>query len=164
MSELKPGFFKKSLIPLLLIILLLGVGSLFVLKVARKGVVETVINKNSALALLLIFEKDHTPVSNQLLLWYPARNKAAIMDIPSSMGIILKSADRMNSNDSIYSTRNPSRYVKEISEYLKYPIDGWFVFNEKAFVDTIDFLEGIQIFLPEPVIPNEAEPGIYLPG
>lgn len=164
MSELKPGFFKKSLAPLFLILLLIGAGAAVVLKVAEKGVVETVINKNGALSLLFIFETDQKPASNQLLLWYPARGKAALMDIPSSMGIILKSANRMNSIDSIYDHRNPSRYVKEIGEYLKYPIDGWFVFNEKALVSTIDLLEGVQIFVPEPVVYQEGNSAVSLPG
>jgi anionic cell wall polymer biosynthesis LytR-Cps2A-Psr (LCP) family protein len=164
MNELQPGIFKRSVLPLLLILVLAAISAFIVVRLTQKGTVEAVIKKDKAMGILFIFEQEKKPVSNQLLIWYPSRRKAAIMDIPGSMGIILKSANRMSSIDSVYDSRNPARYVKEISDYLRFPIDGWLTYDERGLSKTVDLLEGIQIFLPEPAMGNNALPDVSLPG
>lgn len=164
MNELQPGIFKRSVLPLFLILVLIAISAFVVVRLTQKGTVEAVIKKDKAMGILFIFEQEKKPVSNQLLIWYPSRRKAAIMDIPGSMGIILKSANQMNSIDSIYDARNPKRYVKEISDYLRFPIDGWLCYDQQSLSQTVDLLEGIQIFLAEPVMGNNALPAVSLPG
>jgi len=70
----------------------------------------------------------------------------------------------MSSIDTVYDSRNPSKFVKEISDYLKYPIDGWFVYDEASLCQTIDLLEGIQMFIPETVMESDSLKGVSLPG
>ncbi|MEN6297965.1 MAG: LCP family protein [Rectinema sp.] len=164
MSDLKSGMLRRSALPLVLILFVVAIGTFFVVRLMQKGTVETIIKKDQPMGILFIFEKDEKPVSNQLLIWYPSRRKAAIMDIPGSMGIILKSADKMSGIDSVYDSRNPGRFVKEISDYLKFPIKGWLTYDEKSLAKTVDLLEGIQIFIPEPVMNNEALKDVSLPG
>lgn len=164
MISTKLGFLKRSAVPLLLILAIVVGGTLLVLNLTQKGIVSAVIRKDQPMGILIIFEKDAKPVSNQLLIWYPSRRKAAIMDIPESMGIILKSADKMSSIDSVYDKNNPGRYVKEISDYLKFPINGWFVYNAAALAKTIDLIKGIPIFIPDPVLGDESAKNVSLPG
>ena len=164
MSDPKLNILKRSALPLLLIVVVVAIGVFFVVRLMQRGTVDTIIKKDQPMGILFIFEKDKVPVSNQLLIWYPSRRKAAIMDIPSSMGIILKSADKMSSIDTVYDSRNPNKFVQEISDYLKFPINGWFVYNENGLAKTVDLLEGIQIFIPEPVMDNESLKGVTLPG
>jgi len=164
MSDLKSSLIKRSALPLLLIFVVVIIGAFFVVRLMQRGTVETIIRKDQPMGILFIFEKDRKPVSNQLLIWYPSRRKAAIMDVPSSMGIILKSADKMSSIDSVYDSRHPSKFVKEISDYLKFPINGWLTYDEKSLSKTVDLLEGIQIFIPEPVVNDETMKNISLPG
>jgi len=86
------------------------------------------------------------------------------MDIPGSMGIILKSADKMSSIDSVYDSQNPNEFVKEISDYLKFPINGWLLYDEGRLSRTVDLLGGLQLFIPDPVMNNESMKDISLPG
>ncbi len=164
MLNVKSGIIKKSAIPLAIILIISLVGGILVFRLAQRGIVSAVLRKDQAMGILFIFEKDKKPVSSQLLIWYPSRRKAAIMDIPQSMGIILKSADKMSSIDSVYDRSNPGRFVKEISDYLKFPINGWLVYDETALAKTIDILGGIQIFIPDPVISDSDAKGVSLPG
>ncbi|HQQ72512.1 MAG TPA: LytR C-terminal domain-containing protein [Rectinema sp.] len=164
MSDSKSKILKRSSLPLLVILIVVAIGLFFVVRLTEKGTVESIIKKDQPMAILFIFESDKKPVSNQLLIWYPSKRKAAIMDIPSTMGIILKSANKMSSIDTVYDSRNPSKFVKEISDYLKYPIDGWFVYDEVSLCQTIDLLEGIQMFIPETVIESDSLKGVSLPG
>jgi len=108
-------------LPLLIILIVVIIGAFFVVRLVQRGTVQAIIKKDQPMGILFIFEQQGKPVSNQLLIWYPSRRKAAIMDIPGSMGIILKSADKMSSIDSVYDSQNPNEFVKEISDYLKFP-------------------------------------------
>jgi anionic cell wall polymer biosynthesis LytR-Cps2A-Psr (LCP) family protein len=124
MKDLQSSLLKRSALPLLAILLVVIIGAFFVVQFVQRGMVQAIIKKDQPMGILFIFE-NRKPVSNQLLIWYPSRRKAAIMDIPSSMGIILKSADKMSSIDSVYDARHPDKFVREISDYLKFPINGW---------------------------------------
>jgi len=164
MITFKTGILKRSAVPLAIILAVALIGGFFILRLTQRGIVSAVIRKDEAMGILIVFEKDKKPVSNQLLIWYPSRRKAAIMDIPPSMGIILKSADKMSSIDSVYDRNNPSRFVKEIGDYLKFPINGWLVYDEASLAKTIDLLGGVQIFIPDPVLGDETAKGVSLPG
>jgi len=164
MTMQKSNFFKKSSLPLLIIVVVLIAGGILVGTFLQRGIVSMAVRKDQPMGMLIIFEQEKKPVSNQLLIWYPSKSKAAIMDIPGSMGIILKSADMMSSIDTVYDARNPAKFVKEISEYLNFPIAGWLVFNEKSLSTTVDLLGGIPLFIPEPVMHDETMQGVALPG
>ena len=120
MSDSKSKILKRSTLPLLVILIVAAVGIFFVVKLTEKGTVESIIKKDQPMAMLFIFESNKKPVSNQLLIWYPSRRKAAIMDIPSTMGIILKSANKMSSIDTVYDSRNPSKFVKANNHQTEY--------------------------------------------
>lgn len=164
MSDQKSSLLKRSALPLLIILIVVIIGAFFVVRLMQRGTVQTIIKKDQPMGVLFIFEKEGKPVSNQLLIWYPSRRKAAIMDIPSSMGIILKSADKMSSIDSVYDSRHPDKFVKEIGDYLKFPINGWLSYDENSLSRTVDLLEGIHIFIPDPVMNSETMKDVSLPG
>ncbi len=164
MNDLKSSLLKRGVLPLLIILIVVIIGAFFVVRLVQRGTVQAIIKKDQPMGILFIFEQQGKPVSNQLLIWYPSRRKAAIMDIPGSMGIILKSADKMSSIDSVYDSQNPNEFVKEISDYLKFPINGWLLYDEGRLSRTVDLLGGLQLFIPDPVMNNESMKDISLPG
>lgn len=164
MSEFGPGLFKKSALPLLIILVILAGGIFAAASLIESTRISTTIRKEKPLAILFIFELHGKPAVNELFLWFPDKRKAAMMDVPGSMGIILKSMKQMNAVDTVYDPRQPARFVKEIGAYLGIDILGWFIYNEKALSETIDLVEGMPVFLPEQVLPDETSPGISLPG
>jgi len=151
-------------LPLLIILIVVIIGAFFVVRLVQRSTVQAIIKKDQPMGILFIFEQQGKPVSNQLLIWYPSRRKAAIMDIPGSMGIILKSADKMSSIDSVYDSQNPDKFVKEISDYLKFPINGWLLYDERRLSRTVDLLGGLQLFIPDPVMNSDSMKDISLPG
>ncbi|MEN6499913.1 MAG: LCP family protein [Rectinema sp.] len=164
MNDLKSSLLKRGALPLLIILIVVIIGAFFVVRLVQRSTVQAIIKKDQPMGILFIFEQQGKPVSNQLLIWYPSRRKAAIMDIPGSMGIILKSADKMSSIDSVYDSQNPDKFVKEISDYLKFPINGWLLYDERRLSRTVDLLGGLQLFIPDPVMNSESMKDISLPG
>lgn len=164
MNDLKSSLLKRGALPLLIILIVVIIGAFFVVRLVQRSTVQAIIKKDQPMGILFIFEQQGKPVSNQLLIWYPSRRKAAIMDIPGSMGIILKSADKMSSIDSVYDSQNPDKFVKEISDYLKFPINGWLLYDERRLSRTVDLLGGLQLFIPDPVMNSDSMKDISLPG
>jgi len=109
------------------------------------------------------FQQDGKPVSTQLLMFYPSRSKAALLDIPENTAVILKTIKRMDRIDYIYKANNPRNYMTEISSYLDIPLNGYLLFDEKELAAAVDLLDGLQLFIPSMII-QDGDPVIRLPG
>ncbi len=85
------------------------------------------------------------------------------MDIPIPWNNIEK-CGKDSSINSVYDSRHPDKFVKEIGDYLKFPINGWLSYDENSLSRTVDLLEGIHIFIPDPVMNSETMKDVSLPG
>ncbi|MCE1206534.1 MAG: LCP family protein [Spirochaetia bacterium] len=155
--------FDKSAILLWLIILLFAGLLLGGFLYIRSESLAAQIRTDKPISILLVFEMEKKPISSQLLMFFPAKSKAALVDIPTNMAVILKSIKRMDRVDYVYKPQNPKTYVQEIAAYLDTPIQGYLVFSEKNLVKQVDLLGGIQIFIPQMIL-QEGKDGIRLPG
>jgi len=155
--------FDKSAILLWLIIVLFGGLLLGGFLYIRSESLAAQIRTDKPISILLVFEMDKKPISSQLLMFFPAKSKAALVDIPTNMAVILKSIKRMDRIDYVYKPQAPKTYIQEVSAYLDTAIQGYLIFNEKNLVKQVDLLGGIQIFIPQMII-QEGKDGIRLPG
>lgn len=159
---MKKIFDKSALVLWLILLLFAGLllgGFLYI----RSESLAAQIRTDKPISILLVFEMDKKPISSQLLMFFPAKSKAALVDIPTNMAVIMKSIKRMDKIDYIYKPSAPKTYVQEIAAYLDTPIQGYLVFNEKNLVKQVDLLGGIQIFIPQMIL-QEGKDGIRLPG
>ncbi len=150
-------------------ILLWAIGALFLAAFVIGAL--TLRNEKAAIQLdtdkpievLLIFEQGGKPASTQLLMFYPAKGKSALLDIPSNMAIILKTMKRMDRIDLSYKAGNPHNFITEVSTYLDTKIDGYVLFDEKGLASIVDLLDGLPLFIPTMIL-QDKEPLIRLPG
>lgn len=115
------------------------------------------------LNLLVIIEHEGKPLSTQLLMFYPTRSKAALLDIPGNTAVILKTIKRMDRIDYTYKAGNPRNFITEISGYFDIPIQGYLLFDDKGFSRSVDLLDGLPLFIPTMIV-EEGESPIRLPG
>jgi anionic cell wall polymer biosynthesis LytR-Cps2A-Psr (LCP) family protein len=113
--------------------------------------------------VLLIFQQEDKPASTQLLMFYPSKSKAALLDIPSNTAVILTTIKRMDRIDYIYKANSPKSFTTEVSSYLDIPLNGYLLFDEKGLSAVVDLLDGLQLFIPSMIIQG-GNPGIRLPG
>jgi anionic cell wall polymer biosynthesis LytR-Cps2A-Psr (LCP) family protein len=113
--------------------------------------------------LLLVFEQDGKPASTQLLMFYPSKGKAALLDIPSNTAVILKTIKRMDRIDYTFKTEHPRNFITEVSSYLDIPLNGYLLFTENSLARLVDLLDGLSLFIPTMII-QEGPPVIRLPG
>lgn len=113
--------------------------------------------------ILLVFEQDGKPASTQLLMFYPSKGKAALLDTPSNTAVILKTIKRMDRIDYTYKSGQPRNFITEVSSYLDIPLNGYLLFNEKSLSRIVDLLNGLSLFIPTMIF-QDGPPVIRLPG
>ena len=158
----KPVFQKSNLILWiigLVVVLMVVLG----VQYARSGSITMQLKPGKPINLLIIFEQDHKPLSTQLLMFYPAKAKAALLDIPNNTAVILKTVKRMDRIDYTYKSEKPSAYVSEIAGYLNVDLNGYILLDEKGLKDAVDLVDGIQVFIPAMVV-QDGPPQVRLPG
>lgn len=155
--------FDKSSLPLIAI-LVLGIGVLvFLATRLSTNSVEEAIKGDRILNILVILEENGTPVASELFFYYPSTGKGAVLDIPGETGLILKTMNKVDRIDAVYSKTNPKAYLNEISHLLAADIPFWMILDEAGMRKTADFLEGIDMFLPA-AIDQKGPPRILLPS
>ncbi len=158
----KPLFHKSAIILWIIISLFIAALAVAVFGLKAQSI-STQLKTDRPINVLMIFEQGGKPVSTQLLMFYPTRSKAAILDIPANTAVILKTIKRMDRIDYTYRRGNPKTYITEVSSYLDIQIHGYLLWDEASMARMIDLLDGVQLFIPS-VILQPGPDGIRLPG
>jgi len=141
----------RSSILLLVILAFLGGMVVFLAMSLRSDAVDLAMKSDRILNLAVIIEREGSPSSTQLFLFYPANGRGALLDVPGETGLIIKSLNRVDRIDVLYDRRRPKAYIGEIAELLGAELPYWIVFDEKGLEGAVDLMEGIESFMPAPV-------------
>ncbi len=155
--------FDKSHILLWLIAALFIAALVVGIVVLRSESLSSQLKTDQPISVLLIFQQDKKPVSTQLLMFYPSKSKAALLDVPGNTAVILTTIKRMDRIDYIYKADNPKSFATEVSRYLDIPLNGYILFDEEGLVSFVDYLGGLQLFIPSMII-QEGSGSVRLPG
>jgi anionic cell wall polymer biosynthesis LytR-Cps2A-Psr (LCP) family protein len=83
-----------------------------------------------------------------VLLYYPPTRRAAIFDIPGSLGLIIRGVNRVDRIDTLYDTQRISSYENEIKSLLGIEINYYVILSLENLGKITDLLEGVQVFIP----------------
>jgi anionic cell wall polymer biosynthesis LytR-Cps2A-Psr (LCP) family protein len=155
--------FDKSHILLWLIAALFLTALVAGIVVLRSESLSSQLRTDQPVNVLLIFQQDGKPASTQLLTFYPSKAKAALLDIPGNTAVILTTIKRMDRIDYTYKANNPKSFTTEVSRYLDIPLNGYLLFDEKGLSSIVDYLDGLQLFIPSMII-QDGEASVRLPG
>jgi anionic cell wall polymer biosynthesis LytR-Cps2A-Psr (LCP) family protein len=143
--------FDKSSLFLLVIAATLVSVAIFLYFSLRSDAVDLVVKSDRILNLAFIVEREGKPISAQLFLFYPSNGRGALLDVPGETGLIIKSLNRVDRIDTLYDKRRPKAYIDEVSRLLAAPIPYWIILDERGLSDLADLVEGIEIFVPQPI-------------
>jgi anionic cell wall polymer biosynthesis LytR-Cps2A-Psr (LCP) family protein len=142
---------EKSSILLIAIMGILAAMLVFLFVALRSDAVDQAMKSDRILDVGVVIEKGGKPVSTQLFLFYPSNGRGALLDVPGETGLIIKSLNRVDRIDVLYDKRRPKAYVDEIAGLLATSIPYWIIMDEKGLASAVDLLEGIEVFVPDPI-------------
>ncbi len=133
MKGLSRTKFDTGLIFLGAVLLILLVSGLYIYQQVRVDAVTTYIQQGKPFATQLIIHDGKELKYTELLFYSPLTGRAALLDIPGNLGIILPQAKKVGRIDSLYKVRSVDAYRDAIEDFikeeipfsLKYPLHRW---------------------------------------
>jgi anionic cell wall polymer biosynthesis LytR-Cps2A-Psr (LCP) family protein len=157
-------FDKSSIFLILIIVVLLGVG-LGALLHFRTDAVGEALKNDRIIKAMFVLENEGKPLSTNVLFFYPESRKAAVFDIPDDTGLILKSLGRVDRIGAVFKRQDPKPYFSEVEKLLGTDIPMRFVLSVKELGEMADLLDGLELFIPNPVMMGDQDvPALFPQG
>jgi anionic cell wall polymer biosynthesis LytR-Cps2A-Psr (LCP) family protein len=125
---------------------------------------EESIAENRVINTLFIIEDQDKPLSSYVLMYYPPARRAAVFDIPGSLGLIIERINRVDRIDRVYDSRRTAPFENEIEKLLGVEISFSIVIEMDKLEKIVDLIEGVEIFIPSPVEVYQDGPILFPSG
>jgi anionic cell wall polymer biosynthesis LytR-Cps2A-Psr (LCP) family protein len=146
-----------------MLLLLLGGGAAVYFTIRVDPMVEA-LSGDRIVNTLIVVEKNGAPLTSSVLMYYPETKRAALFDVPGELGQIIRSLGRVDRIDVLYNQRSPEAYIQELSSLLGVDIPFYIGIELSDLSKLIDLMEGIEVFISDPVVEYDADPPILLPA
>jgi hypothetical protein len=97
------------------------------------------------------------------MMYHPATGRAAIFDIPESVGLILKGIDRVDRITAVYTPNKISLFEAEVARLLDIEINFSVIINTEQLERMVDLIGGVEIFIPTAVAVYDTGNMIFFP-
>ncbi len=161
---MKRPSFDSSFMLLLLMFIIVVAGGLGMYVFSRTDPLEEILSDERVLNILLNIEQNNSVIGSYVILYYPPTRRASVFDVPTETGLIIKSLNRVDSIDVLYKGPGSIEYVKEIENLLGIRIPFSVSISLEHLEKLVDLVEGISLFIPEPVNQYNPEMPILLPS
>ena len=143
--------FDASFLLLVLIGILLAVGIVFAIFSLRPDPLRDSVAGDRVINTLFVIEDKEKPLCSYVLMYYPATKRAAVFDIPGSLGQILQRVNRVDRIDTVYDSRRIAPFANEIEKLLGIEILYSIVITLENLGKVTDLIGGVELFIPSPV-------------
>jgi len=154
----------KSSIFLILIILFVSACVGFLMLRLRADSLDEALKNDRILNIAFVVEKSGKPAATVILFYYPMNQRGALLDVPSETGLILKSLNRVDRIEALYNPQSPKAYIDEVSRLVGAPLPFHIILRDADLVELVDLLDGLPLFLPNPVDAQTLSGRILLPS
>lgn len=137
------------ILALMLALLIGGVSAVYF--AVRVDPMEVALSGDRIVNTLIVIENEGKPVSSHVLMYYPETKRAALFDIPGSLGQIIHALGRVDRIDVLYDKRDPKPYIKELTSLLGVEIPFFMAFDLSELSRMVDLMNGIEVFISDPV-------------
>jgi len=136
---------------LILIVLLLTGGAVFAASYLSSDPIMESLEEDRVINTLFVIEYRDKPLCSYVLMYYPATKRAAIFDIPGSLGLIIQRINRVDRIDRVYDPRRIAPFADELEKQLGVDIPFSIVITLENLGKITDLIEGVELFIPSPV-------------
>ncbi len=142
----------SSIVFLLLILIVLGSTALFIYLQVRSDEISSRVDADRQFAFMLsVGDSDELPLFTQVLIYEPGSARAAMFDVPSNVGAILRSLGRTDRIGELYREEGIDRYRALVSDLLGIDVPFHIHFRRDAFASFVDLVDGIDLLVADPL-------------
>ena len=134
---------------ILIIAIVCIVGILIAVNVVFGGInqISSAADDMGNIHALVLLEDARELISAQFMILNADTKRAALVDLPPYLGVIIDSSDNLDRIDRLIAENNFSEYIDEIEAFTDRDIDFYLRFDVREFTAFIDLLEGVRLFI-----------------
>ncbi|MCF7914374.1 MAG: LCP family protein [Spirochaetaceae bacterium] len=152
---------SKVAVFVFLIVAVLAAAGVFIYLQVRTDQVAATIEENQPLKFLLVLGDEGEIEFSEVVFYQHDTGKSALIDVPLQVGMLLEDRNKIGAVQHVFQADNPELYISHVEALLGTEIDYYLYIDRQQMVHVIDLLEGLDLFIPNPV-EYRGENGIVL--
>jgi len=160
----KTKIFDKSIIILAIILGVIIAMVIFFYGRVRTNSISEAVKREDTLTLAFFIADGEDLLFTEILFYHTGTAKAAILDIPGNTGDVIDSLERMDRIDVLYQRGKPDQYIEKIEQIIDKKIDYFVEVEISAVEPLVDLVEGLEVFIANPVEIIDGLNSILLPS
>ncbi|MCF7928364.1 MAG: LCP family protein [Spirochaetales bacterium] len=156
--------FDRGLFFLIPIVGLVVATAVFLYIQTRTDRVTESIQENEAITMAFVFLDDGSIEATEVVMYHPGSKNAAILDIPSNVGMLIEKLNRVDRIERVYQEEGRDAYIEKLEELTGLNIPFVMEMNMQDFTRIVDLLGGLELFIPNPIEVRFDDEIILLPS
>lgn len=132
---------------LLLIVVAIATTTVFLYLQLRTDSVQAVIARGEVVRTIVVAHNEDTPFLAVLLVYNPVTRRMAVIDLPSTVGMVLRPLGRVDGIGALFDSRDTAPYRRQIEQLTGVSIPFVVSFSRPQLVNFIDLLGGVELFI-----------------
>ena len=159
----KKGF-DKGIILIIIIILIVAATIVTLIFKLRSDKITEDIENNTTIKIAFIVTDEEKPLFTELFFYHPETHKGALLDIPNETGMLIESLQRIDAVDSVYTKNKEDEFIKTVEKLIDEEIPYHIIMDLEGVRHITDILEGLDMFVANPVEITDTEEPILIPS
>ena len=142
---------ERSVILLVVIILVVAVTAVYAILQLRVDLISNYLKNKLPINVLFIVSEGDKPLFFEVFLYNPETRKGAVFHVPTNLGGVIESLNRVDGIDALYTRGNSDPVVKRIEGLLGISIQCVIDISRRDVYRLTDLIGGLVMFIPNPV-------------
>ena len=156
--------FDRSLLLLMIMMIVIIVTALYLYFQVRTDKMSEMVNSDNIVPVMFIVTGNSKPLLTELFMFYPDTGKGALLDIPGNTGSIIQNLKKMDRIDILFDGNNMDPYIQKIGQMTEVDIPFYIVITLDKLQNIVDLIDGLQLFIANPIDIKNQESTILLPS
>ena len=159
----KKGFDKSILLLIFIFLIIAGAAVFFVFRFRTDRITEAIQEEEPFSLAFLVTEAEEF-LFTEVFMYHPATERGAVLDVPGNTGIIIDSLKKIDRIDVLFTEERTESYISRIETLIDQPIPYFIRIDIDDLISFIDLVEGIEMFIANPVEEVSEESMVLLPS
>ncbi len=159
----KKGFDKSFIFLFFIIAILIGVSIFIYMKFKTDRVTEA-LEQNEQITVAFFISQGDELLFTEVFFYNPETRKGALLDVPRQLGSIIAEQKKIDRIEVLYEQGKVGTLIRKIETLIDHPVPFYFEISLDQIENLVDLLEGMEMFIANPVEIIAEERVVLLPS
>jgi anionic cell wall polymer biosynthesis LytR-Cps2A-Psr (LCP) family protein len=156
--------FDRSLLLLMMMMVVILVTALYLYFQVKTDKMSEMVKSDSIIPVMFVITDQDEALITELFLFYPDTGKGALLDIPGNTGSIIQNLKKVDRIDVLFDKENVDPYKNKIGQIAGLDVPFYFIISLEDLQNLVDLLDGLQLFIANPVDIKSEKEVVLLPS